>query len=114
MHEPAVTIPSLPTLDREVLDRLPVDALIDLRAQLDHHCADVDAAVARRVAQHSVSAGAALDRALGIDEAAAMLGMSKDFVYRRWPKLGGFKDDDGHVKFALSIVQRHIRMRAAR
>jgi hypothetical protein len=52
------------------------------------------------------------DRVLGIDEAAARLGMTKDFLYRRWPDLHlGYKDVDGHVKFTLSKIERYLRTR---
>jgi hypothetical protein len=52
------------------------------------------------------------DRVLGIDEAAARLGMTKDFLYRRWADLHlGYKDVDGHVKFPLAKVERYIRLR---
>ena len=51
------------------------------------------------------------DRAVRIDEAVDLLGMSKDFLYRHWRKLGGYRDDDGHVKFAMSVIQRHLRTR---
>ena len=54
------------------------------------------------------------DRALGIAEAAGLLSMTRDYLYRHWAALGGFKDTDGHVKFALSTVQKHIRTRANR
>ena len=55
------------------------------------------------------------DRVLGIDDAAPMLGMSVDFLYRNWAKLGlGYKDADGHVKFPLSKIHRHIRLRTGR
>jgi hypothetical protein len=49
------------------------------------------------------------DRAIRIDQACDLLGMSKDFLYRHWEELGGYRDDDGHVKFTLSAIQRHLR-----
>jgi predicted DNA-binding transcriptional regulator AlpA len=52
------------------------------------------------------------DRVLGIEEAAARLGMTRDFLYRNWAALRlGYKDADGHVKFPLSKVERYIRTR---
>jgi hypothetical protein len=51
------------------------------------------------------------DRAVLVDEAGRLLGMTKDFLYRHWRKLGGYRDDDGHVKFSLSTIQRHLRTR---
>ena len=55
------------------------------------------------------------DRVVGMDEAANLLHMTRDFLYRNWATLGlGFKDSDGHVKFPLSKIQRYIRSRAGR
>jgi hypothetical protein len=43
------------------------------------------------------------DRALRLDEAASLLAMSHDFVYRNWKRLGGYKDADHHIKFRMPI-----------
>jgi hypothetical protein len=40
------------------------------------------------------------DRAVRIEEAVVLLGMTRDYLYRHWEKLGGYRDDDGHVKFS--------------
>jgi hypothetical protein len=52
------------------------------------------------------------DRALRLDEAAPLLAMSNDFVYRNWKRLGGYKDVDHHVKFRMSEIQRHLLRKA--
>ena len=52
------------------------------------------------------------DRALRLDEAASLLAMSHDFVYRNWKRLGGYKDTDHHIKFRMSDVQRHLQRKA--
>ena len=49
------------------------------------------------------------DRAVKIEEAVVLLGMTEDSLPRHWSKLGGYKDDDGHVKFPMTTIQRHIR-----
>jgi hypothetical protein len=49
------------------------------------------------------------DRAVLLGEAGTILGMSKDFLYRHWRKLGGYRDDDGHVKFTMRTIERHLR-----
>jgi predicted DNA-binding transcriptional regulator AlpA len=49
------------------------------------------------------------DRAVRIEEAMGLLGMTKDYLYRHWEKLGGYRDDDGHVKFPLSTILRRIQ-----
>jgi hypothetical protein len=52
------------------------------------------------------------DRALRLDEAAPLLAMSHDFVYRNWKRLGGYKDADHHIKFRMSDIQRHLQRKA--
>jgi hypothetical protein len=56
------------------------------------------------------------ERVVGVKEACPLLGMTQDFLYRNWRKLdlGGYRDDDGHVKFPLSAIQRHIRRKGDR
>ncbi|SRR5713101_5167075 len=53
------------------------------------------------------------DRAVALDEACILLGMTRPYLERKtnWVRLGGYKDHDGHVKFPLSTLQRHIKMR---
>jgi len=52
------------------------------------------------------------DRALRLDEAASLLAMSHDFVYRNWKRLGGYKDTDHHIKFRMGDIQRHLLRKA--
>ena len=52
------------------------------------------------------------DRALRLEEAASLLAMSHDFVYRNWKRLGGYKDTDHHIKFRMSDLQRHLQRKA--
>lgn len=52
------------------------------------------------------------DRAVRLDEAASLLAMSQDFVYRHWKRLGGYKDTDHHIKFRMSDIQRHLQRKA--
>ena len=52
------------------------------------------------------------DRALRLEEAASLLAMSQDFVYRHWRRLGGYKDTDHHIKFRMSDLQRHLQRKA--
>ena len=52
------------------------------------------------------------DRAVRLEEAASLLAMSDDFVYRNWRRLGGYKDVDHHIKFRMSDLQRHLQRKA--
>ena len=62
----------------------------------------------RPCAHHAVEP----DRALRLEEAAPLLAMSQDFLYRNWKRLGGYKDADHHIKFRMSDIQRHLRRKA--
>jgi hypothetical protein len=52
------------------------------------------------------------NRAVRLEEAAALLAMSHDFVYRNWKRLGGYKDTDHRVKFRMSDIRRHLQRKA--
>ena len=52
------------------------------------------------------------DRAVRLEEAASVLAMSQDFLYRNWKRLGGYKDADHHIKFRMSDLQRHLQRKA--
>ena len=51
------------------------------------------------------------DRAVGIDEAAEMLAMAKDYLYRHKATFGGYTDDDRKVKFPMRALKRHVQGR---
>jgi hypothetical protein len=75
-------------------------------------CSAIISACAAGPDTSSIAPAREPDRVLLIDEAAARLGMTKDFLYRRWPALHlGYKDADGRVKFPLSKIERYIRTR---
>lgn len=50
------------------------------------------------------------DRALTLDEAARMLGMTTAWLSRRanWARVGGYRDADRRIKFPLSALQRYV------
>jgi hypothetical protein len=54
------------------------------------------------------------DRAIGLDEAARILGMERRTLERKpmWQRLAGYKDVDGRVKFRVVDLHRHIRRRS--
>ena len=74
--------------------------------------ADVLQRLARLLAPRPCHPTPELDRALRLDEAASLLAMSQDFVYRHWKRLGGYKDTDHHIKFRVSDLQRHLQRKA--
>lgn len=122
MREPVTASPRLaavPSLD-EIANGQPLDDLAaPVISALYERVAVTEARLRARLLTRGLEAvrppANEPDRVLGIDDAAPILGMSVDFLYRNWAKLGlGYKDADGHVKFPLSKVQRHIRLRTGR
>jgi hypothetical protein len=105
-----------PTLDELAHDptmaaRLPAET----RSLVTLQCLAIIGACAVAVPESEPAPAVDPDRVLGVEEAAVALGMSKAFLYRQWPKLDlGYKDADGHVKFPLAKIRRHIRSRAGR
>jgi hypothetical protein len=90
------------------LEEQPIEALVRLRRAADYLRADLDAAIARAQVP-AVVVSTEPDRAVGLKDAARLLGMSADYLYRHWARLGGYRDNDRRVKFPLSELQRHIR-----
>lgn len=120
LREPASPrLAAVPSLD-EIADGQPLDDLAaSVITALYERVAVAEARLRARLLTRNREAVLApaneADRVLGIEDAAPVLGMSVDFLYRNWAKLGlGYKDVDGHVKFPLSKIQRYIRLRTAR
>lgn len=113
---PLVAVPSIPQLTDGLLDRLSIDALIDLRRQLRYRDADVQAAIARRRRDEAASASASGSEIVLLPEAAQVLGTSEDTLYSKWPKLAfAFKDPlDGKIKFRRSGIAKYIASRTGR
>jgi predicted DNA-binding transcriptional regulator AlpA len=87
---------AMPTLaqaqaDPAVLDRLPVDALVDLRQQIESLRVALDTAllrsISRAMGQRPPSAPSEADRLLTAEEVAEMAGVSKRWLYTRNSKL---------------------------
>ena len=74
--------------------------------------ADLLQRLARLLAPPACNPAPEPDRAVRLDEAASLLSMSHDFVYRNWKRLGGYKDADHHIKFRMSDLQRHLQRKA--
>jgi hypothetical protein len=107
---------TVPTLDALVSEPAIFDTLsAPTQAAVYVQVAALEARLrAQLLAQRTAPAVAPRDHAVRIEEAAELLGMTLDFLYRNWQKLGGYKDDDGHVKFALYAIQRHISHQVSR
>jgi hypothetical protein len=104
---PAV-VPSLAEVeaDLEILDRLPLDTLLHLRRQVGYLGVDLEAAIWRQTVR---AAGPPLQppstaQVVQIEEAARVLGCSKDFLYRHWKTRGlGYRDDDGKLALHQNV-----------
>lgn len=55
------------------------------------------------------------NRAVGLDEACTILGVTRSWLERRqnWVTVGGYKDLDGHPKFSLAGLQDYVRLRSS-
>jgi hypothetical protein len=89
-----------------------VDLPAEVKRTIVLTCSAIISACAAGPDTPSIAPAREPDRVLLIDEAASLLGMTKDFLYRNWATLHiGYKDADGHVKFPLSKVERYLRTR---
>ncbi len=120
MSEPRPLAP-VPSLDQlaeqpEAFDSLPPLAQAALLERAEVLAARLRARLlAARIRSPAEPAHAAApDRAVGLKEASGLLGLSLDFLYRHWKKLGAYKDDDGRVRFTMSTIQRRLQHQGRR
>src|SRR5262245_41071188 len=87
-HGP-VAVPTLAELqsDPGMLNRLPLDILVELRRQVRRLDADLDAEIAGRMGSPQTASASDPERVVPIEEAAQMLGTSKDTLHTKWNKL---------------------------
>jgi hypothetical protein len=98
----------------ELVERLPRSVAIEYRRAIQRLAADLEAhittsgdgPVAVRTPDH--------DRAVGLTEASQRLGIKRRTLERRakWRQLGGYRDIDGHIKFRLIDLHRHLARRS--
>ena len=96
----------------DVIPEAPTDLILRLRRELSRVLADADLVIARRMTAAQAPRPSP-DRAVGLEEAAGMLGMSKAWLQRKanWERVGGYRDADRRIKFSLATLQDHIRGR---
>ena len=105
---------AIPSLDRLLADPAAFDLLpADTQNAVYAHVAALEAAfratILTRGRDGPAPATSEPDRAVRIEEAMGLLAMTKDYLYRHWEKLGGYRDDDGHVKFSMGTIERRIQ-----
>jgi predicted DNA-binding transcriptional regulator AlpA len=95
--------------DPTLLSRVPLDVLVDLRRQVRHLDADVDAAIARQMLRGHRQPDVA--EVLDVETAAKRLGTSRDSLYRKRKRLRlGYIDPlDGKLKFTDQEITEYIR-----
>jgi hypothetical protein len=106
-----------PTLDQlahdpRLFDALPPAAQGALFEQVEVLAARLRARMLTHRTNQAEPREIAPDRAVLFEEALHHLGMHKDYLYRHWRKLGGYKDVDGHIKFTMSAIQRYLKGQA--
>ena len=92
------------SLSREEQDRL-YSAIAGLEAFMRAHL------LLTRLSSHEAPASQEPDRAVPLAEAARMLSMSKDYLYRHWHELHGYRDKDGKIKFRLTFINYYLRQK---
>jgi hypothetical protein len=115
VSEPVAVVPTLPPLPQELLERLPVRALVDLRRELQHLAVDVDAALAHRLAMPQApacSAPPADDDLISLDEAARIIGCSVKWIRRNRPDLVKRLSARTHRMSKSALLQWVARRRA--
>jgi len=113
---------AIPTLDDLARDPLRAsDLAADALAALAARCAAVQSALAAAQFVLVVNAGAAEapashddDRLLGIKEAAAKLGVTSDYLYRRKDLPFRVSVAPGQVRFSLKGIERFIRAKTVK
>lgn len=113
---PLASVPSLDELAEqpEAFDSLPLLAQAALLERVEVLAARLRVKLLAARTAAGPAPAAAPDRAVGLKEASGLLGLSHDFLYRHWKKLGGYKDDDGRVRFTMSNIQRRLQHQARR
>lgn len=118
MADPVRLLTALPSLDELVREPEKIGALPTTTVRALYPVAvRLEAELRSRLLVDSGDANtapAAEDRALGLEDAATVLGMKPSTLYRKWRALGvGYRDADGRVKFTLSSLQRYLTRRGA-
>jgi hypothetical protein len=94
----------------DLVPQLSGDKLLRFKRAFGHAVHEATVELERRAlaAQHPP---ADPDRAVGLEEACRLLGMTKAYLERKtnWERLDGYRDVDRRVKFRLSVLQRHLR-----
>ena len=107
------SVPSLPDVlaDPALARHLPRPVAIEYRRAMKRLDADLEARIAS-IEPADVTNPLETDRAIGLAEASTFLDMKRRTLERKWQLLGGYRDIDGHIKFRLAVLRRHVARRS--
>jgi len=97
--------------DPALARHLPRPVAIEYRRAIKRLDADLEARIAS-IEPADVTNPVDSDRAIGLAEASTFLDMKRRTLERKWQQLGGYRDIDGHIKFRLSVLRRHVARRS--
>ncbi len=102
--------------DPELVERLPRSVAIEYRRAIQRLAADLEAHITTSVAEPVAVPTQNHDRAVSLTAASQLLGIKRRTLERpaKWRQLGGYRDIDGHIKFRLLDLHRHLARRSAR
>ncbi len=107
------SVPSLPDVmaDPALASHLPRPVAIEYRRAIKRLDADLEARIAS-IEPADATNPLDADRAIGLAEASTFLDMKRRTLERKWQQLGGYRDIDGHIKFRLAVLRRHVARRS--
>jgi hypothetical protein len=102
--------------DPVLVERLPRAVAIEYRRVIQRLAADLEAHITTSVDEPVAVSPQTHDRAVSLTEASQLLDIKRRTLERpaKWRQLGGYRDIDGHVKFRLLDLHRHLARRNAR
>ena len=97
-----------------LVERLPRAVAIEYRRAIQRLAADLEAHIDGPVAVRAPDHDADGDRAVSLTEASQLLDIKRRTLERpaKWRQLGGYLDIDGHIKFRLVDLRRHLARRS--
>jgi hypothetical protein len=100
--------------DPRLVERLPRAVAIEYRRAILRLAADLEAHITISIDQPAAAPAAEDDRAVNLTGASQLLAIKRRTLERaaKWRQLGGYRDIDGHIKFRLADLRRHLARRS--
>jgi hypothetical protein len=102
--------------DPRLVERLPRAVAIEYRRAIQRLAADLEAHITISVDEPAAAQAPNNDRAVSLTEASQLLAIKRRTLERpaKWRQLWGYRDIDGHIKFRLADLRRHLASRSTR